>query len=271
MMILEKLDFLIQYLLKENREVNIDKLPTDITQKKNLYRSLCNIREPKPISKEYLEVENAYLQEELKKKDIIKVEDIETISEKYKTSELKNSSKICLWEGDITTLQIEAIVNAANSQGLGCFVPCHKCIDNQIHTMAGVELRQACNEIMKKKDYQLKTGEAIITKGYNLPAKYVIHAVGPMIYDTVTQLEEQQLADCYINSLQLAMDNGIRTIAFPCISTGEFRFPKEQASKIAIATVDDFLKHNSDKFEKVVFNVFTEDDKRIYEKNIAMV
>ena len=225
---MEKLDFLIQYLLKENREVNIDKLPTDITEKKNLYRSLCNIREPKPISKEYLEVENAYLQKELKKKD----------------------------------------VNAANSQGLGCFVPCHKCIDNQIHTMAGVGLRLACNEIMKKKDYQLKTGEAIITKGYNLPAKYVIHTVGPIIYDKVTQLEEQQLADCYINSLQLAMDNGIRTIAFPCISTGEFRFPKEQASKVAIATVDDFLKHNSDKFEKVVFNVFTEEDYRIYEKNI---
>ena len=268
MMILEKLDFLIQYLLKENREVNIDKLPTDITEKKNLYRSLCNIREPKPISKEQLEVENAYLQKELKKKDVIKVEDIETISKKYKTSELKNSNKICLWEGDITTLQIEAIVNAANSQGLGCFVPCHKCIDNQIHTMAGVGLRLACNEIMKKKDYQLKTGEAIITKGYNLPAKYVIHTVGPIIYDKVTQLEEQQLADCYINSMQLAMDNGIRTIAFPCISTGEFRFPKEQASKVAIATVDDFLKHNSDKFEKVVFNVFTEEDYRIYEKNI---
>ena len=268
MMILEKLDFLIQYLLKENREVNIDKLPTDITQKKNLYRSLCNIREPKPISEEYLEVENAYLQEKLEKKDVIKVENIETIFEKYETSELKNSNKICLWEGDITTLQIEAIVNAANSQGLGCFVPCHKSIDNQIHTMAGLELRQACNEIMKKKDYQLKTGEAIITKGYNLPAKYVIHTVGPIIYDKVTQLEEQQLADCYINSLQLAMDNGIRTIAFPCISTGEFRFPKEQASKVAIATVDDFLKHNSDKFEKVVFNVFTEEDYRIYEKNI---
>ncbi len=265
---MEKLDFLIQYLLKENREVNIDKLPTDITQKKNLYRSLCNIREPKPISEEYLEVENAYLQEKLEKKDVIKVENIETIFEKYETSELKNSNKICLWEGDITTLQIEAIVNAANSQGLGCFVPCHKCIDNQIHTMAGLELRQACNEIMKKKDYQLKTGEAIITKGYNLPAKYVIHTVGPIIYDKVTQLEEQQLADCYINSLQLAMDNGIRTIAFPCISTGEFRFPKEQASKVAIATVDDFLKHNSDKFEKVVFNVFTEEDYRIYEKNI---
>ena len=265
---MEKLDFLIQYLLKENREVNIDKLPTDITQKKNLYRSLCNIREPKPISEEYLEVENAYLQEKLEKKDVIKVENIETISKKYKTSELKNSNKICLWEGDITTLQIEAIVNAANSQGLGCFVPCHKCIDNQIHTMAGVGLRLACNEIMKKKDYQLKTGEAIITKGYNLPAKYVIHTVGPIIYDKVTQLEEQQLADCYINSLQLAMDNGIRTIAFPCISTGEFRFPKEQASKVAIATVDDFLKHNSDKFEKVVFNVFTEEDYRIYEKNI---
>ncbi len=133
----------------------------------------------------------------------------------------------------------------------------------QINCIYTHMLGHDCHSIVAGED-QLKTGEAIITKGYNLPAKYVIHAVGPMIYDTVTQLEEQQLADCYINSLQLAMDNGIRTIAFPCISTGEFRFPKEQASKIAIATVDDFLKHNSDKFEKVVFNVFTEDDKRIY-------
>lgn len=172
MLILKKLDYLIEYLLNENTEVSIDKIPTDINEKKNLYRSLCNIREPKPISKEYLQIENEYLQEELQKKNITKVEDI-----KPEPCYIHNKDKICLWQGDITTLKIEAIVNAANSQGLGCFVPCHKCIDNQINTFAGISLRLECNEIMKEKDYFLHTGKSFITKGYNLPSKYIIHTV----------------------------------------------------------------------------------------------
>lgn len=128
---MEKLDFLIEYLLKENSKLNINKIPTDILDKKILYRSLCNIREPKIISKEYLQTENEYLQEELKKKNITKIENIKTVAETIKESNLESKDKICLWQGDITTLQIEAIVNAANSQGLGCFIPCHKCIDNR--------------------------------------------------------------------------------------------------------------------------------------------
>lgn len=150
----------------------------------------------------------------------------------------------------------------------GCFVPCHKCIDNQINTFAGVELRLECNEVMKTKNYHLETGKAIITKGYNLPSKNIIHTVGPIIYDFVTEEKEKELASCYINSLKLAIDNNIKTIAFPCISTGEFRFPKELACKIAIQTIDMFLTENKGKIEKVVFNVYGEEDYKIYEQQI---
>lgn len=150
----------------------------------------------------------------------------------------------------------------------GCFVPCHKCIDNQINTFAGIGLRLECNEIMKEKNYHLESGRAIITKGYNLPAKNVIHTVGPIIYDFVTEQKENELKSCYINSLKLAIENGIKTIAFPCISTGEFRFPKELACKIAIQAVDMFLTENKGKIDKVVFNVYGEEDYKIYEQQI---
>ena len=157
---MEKLDFLIDYLLKENKEIKIEKLPENEEEKKKLYRSLCNIREAKPIDEKYIKIENEFLQEELKKKNVTKVDDIETIKE----SNLQNKDKICLWQGDITKLEIDSIVNAANSRGLGCFIPCHKCIDNQINTFAGVGLRLECNEIMKKKDYNLKTGKQLLQK-----------------------------------------------------------------------------------------------------------
>ena len=265
---MEKLDYLIEYLLKENTKVNIDRIPTNINDKKNLYRSLCNIREPKPISKEYLKIEKEYLQEELKKKNLTKVEDIMPIVKTIKESSFENKDKICLWQGDITTLQIDSIVNAANSQGLGCFVPCHKCIDNQINTFAGISLRLECNKIMKEKDYFLHTGKAFITKGYNLPSKYVIHTVGPIIYNGVTEKEELQLVNCYTSSLELAIKNGVRTIAFPCISTGEFKFPKDEACKLAILTVENFLKEYREDFDKIVFNVYGEEDYKIYERNL---
>lgn len=265
---MEKLDFLINYLLQENKEIKLDTIPKDLIEKQILYRSLCNIRKAKPISKEYLQIENEYLQDELNKIDVTKVKDIKPISISIKESNLDNKDKICLWQGDITKLQIDSIVNAANSQGLGCFVPCHKCIDNQINTFAGVSLRLECNEIMKEKDYFLQTGNVFITKGYNLPAKYIVHTVGPIIYGEVTEEKELQLMDCYINSLKLAIENGIRTIAFPCISTGEFRFPKDKASKLAILAVNNFLKGHRNSFDKVVFNVYGEEDYKIYERNI---
>ena len=265
---MEKLVYLIDYLLKENKNIKTNKIPNDEESKKKLYRSLCNIREPKPIDEKYIQIENEYLQEELNKKKVTKVETIKTVLDIFPNSSLKHKDKICLWEGDITTLEIDAIVNAGNSQGIGCFLPLHSCIDNQVNSNAGVLLRLECNEIMKKKNYNLETSEAIYTRGYNLPSKYVIQTVGPIIYGKVTEVEEKQLTNCYVNSLKLAMKIGIKNIAFPCISTGEFRFPKNQASRIAIATVEQFLHKYADEFEKVVFNVFREDDYKIYERNI---
>lgn len=265
---MEKLDYLIEYLLKENKNIKLEKIPSNIIEKKNLYRSLCNIREANPINLEYIQIENEYLQEELCKKKITKVENIKTIAETIKQSNLKSKDKICLWQGDITTIQIEAIVNAGNSQGLGCFVPCHKCIDNAIHSFAGISLRLECDKIMKNKQYNLKTSEVIITNGYNLPAKNIIHTVGTIIYDEVNELKKNELKKCYINCLKIAIKNGIKTIAFPCISTGEFRFPKELACKIAIEAVDGFVEESKDKLEKVVFNVFSKEDFETYEEYI---
>lgn len=176
MFILEKLDFLINYLLNENNEIKISKLPSKLQDKRNLWRSLCNIRKAETISEEYLSVEKDYLSEELNNRKIVKAKDLKSITDTTIKSNLDNINKICLWKGDITTLQIDCIVNAANSQGLGCFIPCHKCIDNCIHTFSGIQLRLECNSIMQKIE-RLNTGNAFITKGYNLPAKYVIHTV----------------------------------------------------------------------------------------------
>ena len=266
---MEKLDYLIKYLLNENKNIKITEMPYDEISKKKLYRSLCNIRDPLPISEEYIQLENEYLQEELKKKNITSIESIKTINEVFPQTNLKHKNKICLWKGDITTLKIETIVNAANSQGLGCFLALHNCIDNQVNSNAGISLRLECNEIMKLKNYHLETGEAIITNGYNLPCKYIIHTVGPIIYDGVTEIEEKQLKNCYINSLKLAIEKGIRNIAFPCISTGEFRFPKDLASKIAIETIKEYLKTNEKYFDKIIFNVFSDEDYRNYLKNLG--
>ena len=260
---MEKLDFLIDYLIKENKDIDIKAIPQSINEKKRLYRSLCNIREPKPISKEYIKIENEFLKEENKKKKIIISNDIAEFTNYKKT-------QICLWKGDITTLKVDAIVNAANSQGLGCFIPCHKCIDNSIHSASGIELRLACNQIMKKIGI-LKTGKAFVTKGYNLPAKYVIHTVGPIIYENVTEKKMLNLKECYIKSLELAKENNIKTIAFPCISTGEFRFPKNLASIIAIQTIKEYLSTNEIYFEKIIFNVFLEEDYKIYLKNLGEI
>ena len=260
---MEKLDFLIDYLIKENKSIRIKEIPQNTTDKKMLYRSLCNIRAPMPISKEYIKIENEFLTKENTNKGNIDSNDI-TPFIKYK------GSQICLWQGDITTLKIDAIVNAANSQGLGCFIPCHKCIDNAIHSASGVQLRLKCNEIMQKIEV-LQTGKAFITKGYNLPSKYVIHTVGPIIYENVTEKEILELKNCYINSLELAKENNIKTIAFPCISTGEFRFPKDLASKTAIEAIKEYLDTKEKYFEKIIFNVFSNEDYKIYLNNLGEI
>lgn len=262
---MEKIDYLIDYLLKETGRKKEDYMHRE---KQTLYRALVNIREPKPISDEYLKKEDEYLKEELKKSKVTNVKHIKTIKEKYKKSKVTNSDIICLWHGDITKLKIDAIVNESNSKGIGCFIPNHKCVDNQIHTFAGVRLRLACDEIMKTMNYNLETGNAIITEGYNLPAKFVIHTVGPVVEVEVNDENEVALANCYIKSLELAIEKNIRTIAFPCISTGIFDFPNVAASRIAIKTVDEFISKNRDKFDKVIFDLWTDDDFEVYEQNV---
>ncbi len=262
---MEKIDYLIEYLLKESGREKMDYSSKD---KKSLYRALVNVRQANPISEEFLKAEDEYLQEELKSKEVTDANTIMSIKEIYNNSNLINSDKICLWQGDITKLKIDAIVNAGNSQGLGCFLPNHNCIDNQINTFAGVRLRLACNEIMKGLNYNLETGKAIITRGFNLPAKYVIQTVGPIIEKEVTISKENELSNCYKNSLELAIKNNIRTVAFPCISTGVYNFPKEKASRIAIQIVDEFISSNHSKIDKVIFNLWDNEDLRIYERNI---
>lgn len=174
---MEKLDFLINYLLKESKKIKLKNIPKTNEDKANLWRALCNLREAKEMPMEYLKVQDEYLQERLKGIQVTNITNIKTVKEIYSKSNLKNIDKICLWQGDITRLKIDVIVNAANSQGLGCFRPCHNCIDNQIQTFSGVQMRIECNKHMKTIDYNLPTGKAFITNGYNLPAKYVIHTV----------------------------------------------------------------------------------------------
>ena len=243
---LENIDFCIRYLMRQG---GIEaEVPPSLEGKQRLFRALCNVWQPQPLSVDYLNAQDAELQAQMADKGVVKPE----------------GSNITLWQGDITRLQADAIVNAANSQGLGCWHPLHSCIDNAIHSAAGLQLRQACNDILKGR--MIKTGEAIITKGYNLPCKYVIHTVGPIIPTGVpTKEQEQQLADCYLNSLHLAEANGCRSIAFCCISTGEFRFPNRRAAEIAVATIKAFLSSHITQLQ-ILFNVFKDIDYDIYRK-----
>lgn len=250
----ERLAFLINYLINENKELSSIEIPAQDTAKKHLLCSLMNIRPPKIVSKEFLEVQDAYLQEECTRKGVISLSDISLAR-----------SGIYLWQGDITRLSVDAIVNAANSAMLGCFVPCHGCIDNAIHSAAGVELRQECFHIMEKQKTKEPTGKAKITKAYNLPCHYVIHTVGPIIYGKVTRKDCDLLSNCYRSCLELAAAYQLKSIAFCCISTGEFHFPNDKAARIAIQTVQDYQSKNQNDLE-VVFNVFKDSDYQIYKQ-----
>lgn len=250
----ERLMFLINYLLNENSELQSIDIPTQDTEKKRLLRSLMNIRPPKTVSEKFLEVQDAYLQEECTRKGIIPLSDISLVQ-----------PGIYLWQGDITRLSVDAIVNAANSAMLGCFVPCHGCIDNAIHSAAGVELRLECSRIMEKQKTEEPTGKAKITKAYNLPCRYVLHTVGPIIHGEVTGKDCDLLSDCYRSCLELAATYQLKNVAFCCISTGEFHFPNEKAAKIAIQTVQDYQRENQNGLE-VVFNVFKDSDYQIYKQ-----
>lgn len=246
----EKILFLIKYLLSENTQYQNMEIPTDETERFRLFRSLFNIRPPKPVSENFLKVQDEYLQEETVRKGITDIADLQSVS-----------GNIFLWKGDITTLKCGAIVNAANSQMLGCFQPCHSCIDNAIHTFAGVQLRLKCAEIMQNQNHEEPTGRAKITPAYNLPCDYVIHTVGPIVHGKMMEKHCELLESCYRSCLEIAVQNQIESIAFCCISTGVFGFPQKEASKIAVRTVQNFQKFHE---IKVIFNVFKESDYKIY-------
>ncbi len=245
--------YLIENLLAERGE-KIE-IPTDEYNQKHLLRSLFNIRMPREISEEFLRIQDEYLQEENRRKGITDIEDLQPVQD-----------SIYLWQGDITTLKCDAIVNAANSQMLGCFNPCHGCIDNVIHTYAGIQLRRDCNEIMQKQGHNEPTGQAKITSAYNLPCKYIIHTVGPIVGGALTKEDCELLKSCYLSCLKLAEENGCRSLAFCCISTGVFGFPQKEAAEIAVKAVKEYQKEHE---IEVIFNVFKDSDKQIYRELLS--
>lgn len=245
---------LIRALLAERQEYADIAIPEDAAEQKRLLRALMNLRPPEPVSAGFLAVQDAYLREATRQKGITTLSSLTPVEE-----------GIYLWRGDITTLRCDAIVNAANSQMLGCFCPCHGCIDNAIHTYAGVKLRLACAQLMRVQGHEEATGTAKITPAFNLPCRYVLHTVGSIVRDRVTERERAQLADCYRACLALAEAHGARHIAFCCISTGEFCFPHLQAAQIAVDTVRAYRQKTHSRMD-VIFNVFKEQDDAIYRK-----
>ena len=250
----EKRLFLIRSLLKEKPEYRDLRIPAEPESQRQLLRGLMNIRAPQRIDAEFLKIQDAYLQGENATKGVTDVADLVPVQ-----------PGLYLWQGDITTLKCDAIVNAANSGMTGCYIPNHRCIDNAIHTYAGVELRLACAELMAKQGRPEPTGRAKITPAFNLPCRYVLHTVGPIISGRVTKADKVLLASCYRSCLELAAENKIESVAFCCISTGEFHFPNDLAAEIAIETVKEFLKRQTS-VKEVIFNVFKDLDKAIYEK-----
>ncbi|MBQ8712206.1 MAG: protein-ADP-ribose hydrolase [Prevotella sp.] len=241
---LENLNASIQGLMADERVSH--RIPSSLHERQRMMRALMNVWEPHEVSAELLAMQDAELRQQAEDKGVVTIE----------------SEGLQLWQGDITRLKVDAIVNAANAQGLGCWAPLHNCIDNCIHSAAGIQLRKECNDQLQGR--LLKTGEAIITKGYNLPAKHVIHTVGPIISTGVpTKEQEEQLAQCYRSCLDLAEQAGLESIAFCCISTGVFHFPNRRAAEIAVETVTQYPRQS---VKTVVFNVFLDKDREIYEK-----
>ena len=250
---------LIHALLEEMPQYQYPVFPFTADRQWQLLRSLMNVRPPMPATDEFLRIQDAFLKEMTEEKGVVDADSLRPCA---------GDSRLVLWQGDITTLRCDAIVNAANSQLLGCFSPCHGCIDNIIHTMSGVQLRLACHELMQAQGHEEPAGRAKITSGFNLPAKYVLHTVGPIITDDVTPEAEALLASCYRSCLELAERHGLRSIAFCCISTGVFRFPPDLAAEIAVRTVEEFLRKETC-IQRVIFNVFKDSDLEIYRNLLA--
>lgn len=271
---MEKTDAFLKKLKEDSPEYgSLNTKECSFGEKKRKIRSLMNIRMPGGLSDELTGLQDAYLQEELKAKGVVPLSDIPTIREQYGNSSFYGE-KISLWQGDITRLKVGAIVNAANSRMLGCFVPCHKCIDNAIHSGAGMQLREECSRIMKHRqslhgrNYEEPAGTATLTKGYNLPCDYVIHTVGPIVYDGLNDKHCEELCNCYENVLKCALAHGIKSVALCCISTGEFHFPNDKAAQIAWKTVIGFLRKHGENMDRIVFNVFKDSDRKLYEGEI---
>ena len=250
----ERREYLISALLKENRRYQRMQVPSEINEQKQLLRSLMNVRFASPITEEFAAVQDKYLQDANAEKGFITLSDMDELQ-----------PDLYLWQGDITRLKVGAIVNAANSGMTGCYQPCHNCIDNCIHTYAGIQLRNFCAELMEKQGHEEPTGQAKITPGFNLPCEYVIHTVGPIVQGGLTSYHEEQLRSCYESCLKIADENNVESIAFCCISTGVFMFPNRRAAEIAVQTVKEYKQTTGSQI-KVIFNVFKDADLEIYKE-----
>lgn len=255
---LEKISYLNSRLLDEIPQYQAEaaQFPRDRQSQRRLLRALMNVRPALPLQQDYLTIQDDLLSEEQAEKGVVDVESLPVIDA---------DPRLVLWQGDITRLNADAIVNAANSGLTGCYCPCHGCIDNAIHSAAGSQLRDECSRIMARQGYPEPTGQAKLTQGYNLPCKYVLHTVGPIIRGPLQQTDCDLLAACYRSCLALAAQHDLHAVAFCCISTGEFHFPPERAAEIAVQTVQDVLSAMQTEI-KVIFNVFQESDKAIYRR-----
>ena len=253
---LEKLYHVNQILLEERKELEAwaEQFPMEKAAQRRLLRSLMNTRHPMPLSPGFLALQDEGLSAEREEKGTVVADTLPVTA---------THPQIALWQGDITRLRADAIVNAANSTLLGCFCPCHGCIDNAIHSAAGLQLREECNRLMEAQGHPEPIGWAKLTNGYNLPAQYVLHTVGPIVQNEVTERDREKLASCYRSCLELAAEKGLKTVAFCCISTGEFYFPNQEAAEIAVGTVKQFLQAATS-IRKVIFNVFKDIDAEIY-------
>ncbi len=260
----ERLAFLVEAFKEDSVRYRGLETPVDEEGKRTVLRSLMNIRMPKDLPEEVLQVQDEYLQVRASEKGVVTLDDIPVIRD-----------RLSIWQGDITRLAVDAIVNAANSQMLGCFIPMHTCIDNCIQTYAGVQMRAECNRQMTLlrgqygSDYEQPTAVPMLTDGYNLPAKKVIHIVGPIVEEALTPALEQELADCYRNTLDMCTENGLKSVAFCCISTGVFHCPNMRAAKIAVSTTEAWMREHAGQMDRVIFNVFKDEDKKYYEQLLS--
>jgi len=269
----ERLDYLVKRFLDDSGKYKDLEVADDLREKRTVLRSLMNIRMPGLLDEESLRIQDEYLTERIAENGIVNTASLPAMADLG--SAAAQADHIVIWQGDITRLVCDAVVNAANSQMLGCFVPMHTCIDNCIHTFAGIQLRAACDEQMRAlrakygQDYEQPTAVPMLTDGYNLPAKHVIHIVGPIVQGPLTKHHEEDLAACYRNTLDMCLENGLRSVAFCCISTGVFHFPNKRAAMIAVKTVQEWLEMHPGRVDRVIFNVFKEEDKEYYEQQFV--